>query len=252
MEYSSNKLSKMSGVSSRTLRWYDEIGLLKPKRVASSGYRVYSQNEVDRLQQILFYRELEFPLDEIKKIMSALDFDKEQSFQNHLTELRKKRERLDTLIGNVIKSIAAMKGELMINDNEKFEGFKQKLIDDNEQQYSEEIRANYGDDTVNRSNVKIKNMTKERYSEVEKLSQELNETLKAAFEQGDPSSELAQKACELHKNWLCCFWDSYSREAHIGVVQMYVDDPRFTAYYDKIVPGCAVFLRDAINIYCGD
>jgi len=67
---------------------------------------------------------------------------------------------------------------------------------------------------------------------------------------GDPSSELAQKACEIHKKWLCYFWDSYSKEAHLGVTQMYVDDPRFTEYYDKIVPGCAVFLRDAVNIYC--
>jgi len=185
-------------------------------------------------------------------LMSAPDFYKEQAFQKHLTELSKKRERLDLLINNVTKSIAAMKGVTIMNDNEKFEGFKQKLIDDNEQQYGEEVRTKYGDDTVNRSNAKIKGMTKEQYAVVEKLSEEVNEALKAAFEQGDPSNKLAQKACELHKNWLCYFWDSYSKEAHIGVAQMYVDDPRFTAYYDKIIPGCAVFLRDAINIYCGE
>ena len=252
MEYSSNKLSKMSGVSARTLRWYDEIGLLKPARVASSGYRVYGQKEVDRLQQILFYRELEFPLEEIKKIMSAPDFDRGQAFQKNLMELSKKRERLDTLIDNITKSMSAMKGAIIMSDTEKFEGFKQKLIDDNEQQYGEEIRAKYGDDTINFSNAKVKGITKEQYAEVEKLSQEVNGTLKAAFEQGDPASELAQKACELHKDWLCYFWKEYSKEAHISVAQIYVDDPRFTAYYDKIIPGCAVFLRDAINIYCGE
>lgn len=252
MEYPVNKLSKMSGISARTLRYYDEIGLLKPKRVASSGYRIYSQNEVDRLQQILFYRELDFPLDKIQKIMSVPDFDREKAFQNHLAELNKKRERLDTLIKNVTKSITAMKGETIMNDNEKFEGFKQSLINENEQKYGEEIRKKYGNDAINRSNAKVKGMTKEQYAEVERLSQEVNDMLKTAFEQGDPSSELAQKACELHKNWLCYFWSSYSKEAHIGVAQMYVDDPRFTAYYDKIALGCAVFLRDAVKIYCGE
>ena len=90
----------MSGVSARTLRYYDEIELLKPVRVASSGYRLYGQEETDMLQQILFYRELGFPLDEIKNILCTPDFDKSEAFQRHLTELRKKRERLDILISD--------------------------------------------------------------------------------------------------------------------------------------------------------
>ena len=93
-------------------------------------------------------------------------------------------------------------------------------------------------------------MTREQYNELETLTQELNNTLKAAFELGDPGSELAQKACALHKQWLCFYWDHYSKEAHKGIAQMYVDDPRFTACYDRIAPGCAVFLRDAVWIFC--
>ncbi|MCL2775986.1 MAG: TipAS antibiotic-recognition domain-containing protein [Oscillospiraceae bacterium] len=137
-----------------------------------------------------------------------------------------------------------------MSENKEFDDFKQKLIDGNEEQYGDEIRNKYGNDAVDRSDAKIKGMKKEQYAEVEKLSQEVNETLKAAFEQGDPSSELAKKACELHKRWLCCFWADYSKTAHIGVTQMYVDDVRFTKYYDKIAPGCAVFLRDAVKIFC--
>jgi len=137
-----------------------------------------------------------------------------------------------------------------MTDAEKFEGFKQKLIDDNENQYGDEIRAEYGYQAIDRSNAKIKNMTKEQYAEVERISQELNETLRAAFEQGDPQGEIARKTCELHKLWLCLFWDRYSKEAHVGVAQMYVDDSRFTAYYDKIAPGSAAFLRDAVKHYC--
>ena len=138
-----------------------------------------------------------------------------------------------------------------MTDEDKFEEFKQKFIDCNERRYGGETRAKYGDDAVERSYTKVKGMSKEQYEEVERLSEQLNVTLKAAFEQGDPSGELAQKACDLHKRWLCYFWDSYSKDAHMSLAQTYINDPRFTEYYDKIVPGCAVFLRDAINIYCG-
>jgi hypothetical protein len=131
-----------------------------------------------------------------------------------------------------------------------FDDYKSNLVNENESMYGAEIRKKYGDNAINCSNAKIKGMTKEQYAEAEKLALEVNEALKLAFEDGDPSGELAQKACELHKNWLCYFWDSYSKEAHIGVAQMYVDDPRFTAYYNKIAHGCATFLRDAVLIYC--
>jgi DNA-binding transcriptional MerR regulator len=240
----------MSGVSARTLRYYDEIGLLKPIRVASSGYRIYGQKEVDRLQQILFYRELEFPLEEIKTLLSASDFDTERAFQSHLAELNKKRERLDLLINNVTKSITAMKGETIMTDTEKFEGFKQTLINENEQKYGAEVREKYGDTAVNESNAKIKGLTQEQYDKSVQLSQELEITLKAAFETGEPAGELAQKACNLHKQWLCIMYSKYSKEYHKGLAEMYVADERFKAYYDNIVPGCAEFLRDAINIYC--
>jgi len=250
MEYTINQLAKLAGVSTRTLRYYDQCGLLPPKAVRSNRYRIYGETEVNRLQQILFYRELGVELSEIGRILAEKDFDGLSALQSHLSALREKRARLDRLIGNVQKSISAMKGEAEMTDEEKFEGFKEKLISDNEQKYGREIREKYGDEAVGRSNAKLKNMTKEQYGELEALTQELNRTLKAAFEQGDPGSELAQKACALHKRWLCFYWDHYSKEAHRGVAKMYVDDPRFTAYYDAIAPGCAVFLRDAVQIFC--
>ena len=138
-----------------------------------------------------------------------------------------------------------------MTDTEKFEGFKQKMIEDNEKKYGEEIRAKYGKDTIERSNQKVKGMTSRQYEEVTKLAGDVTETLAAAFKTGDPKGELAQKAADLHRQWLCYFWDSYSKEAHAGVAQMYVDDERFAAYYDKNQPGTAKFLRDAILIYTG-
>jgi len=242
----------MSGISARTLRHYDDINLLKPKRIATSGYRIYGCEEVDILQQILIYKELGFSLSDIKILLESPEFNRDLTFSNHLFELHKKREQLDALINNVTKSIAAMRGEIVMSDKEKFEGLKQNLIDENEEKYGEEIRAKYGNNAIDGSNAKVKGLTKEQYDEVQKLSDELNDTLKAAFEQGDPTSDLAKKACELHKKWLCYFWDSYTKEMHLGVAQMYVSDPHFSAYYDKVAHGCTVFLRDAIHVFCED
>ena len=108
MEYSVNALTKLSGVSARTLRYYDEIGLLEPARIAQSGYRMYGPQQVDKLQQILFYRELGFSLKDIKNLMDDPDFDKLRAFEDHLLALEAKRSRLDALIANVNKSSRAL------------------------------------------------------------------------------------------------------------------------------------------------
>jgi DNA-binding transcriptional MerR regulator len=211
---------------------------------------MYGQDELDTLQQILFYRELGFPLEEIKSILYSPGYDRGLAFQSHLTELNKKRERLDALINNVKKSISAMKGEITMTDNEKFVVFKQTLIDENEQKYGVEIRSKYGNVAVDASNAKLKGMTQEQYDESIRLSQAYENALKSAFEAGNPAGELAQSACDLHRQWLCLFYPDYSKEYHISLGEMYVADERFKAYYEDISPGCAEFFCDAINVYC--
>jgi DNA-binding transcriptional MerR regulator len=251
MEYTVQKLGRLAGVSTRTLRYYDEMGILKPARMNSSGYRIYGQAEVDRLQQILFYRELGVSLDSIKEIVTSPSFNGVQALRDHHEELLGRRKQLDLLIANVEKTIASHEGGLTMSDKEKFEGFKQKMIDDNEKKYGAEIRKKYGDDAVNKSNEKLKNMTQEQHDEITRLTQEVIDTLAAAFQTGDPAGGLAQKAADLHKRWLTFYWSEYSKEAHAGVAQMYVDDERFKAYYDAKQPGTAEFLRDAVLIYTG-
>lgn len=251
MEYTVQKLAQLAGVSSRTLRYYDQIGILTPARVNSSGYRIYGQKEVDRLQQILFYRELGIALETIKEIMTAPSFDAEKALKEDREQLLEKRKQLDLLITNVEKTIASTEGRMDMSDQEKFEGFKKKMIDENERKYGKEIREKYGEETVNQSNAKLMNMSQEDYEAVTKLEAEVREALAEAFATGDPAGEQAQKAAELHKRWLTYYWTEYSKEAHAGLAQMYVDDERFTAYYDKEQPGMAAFLRDAIHIYTG-
>lgn len=251
MEYTVQKLGRLAGVSTRTLRYYDEIGILKPARINSSGYRIYGQAEVDRLQQILFYRELGVGLDSIKKIVTAPSFDGAAALKEHRDKLLEKREQLDLLIANVEKTIALTEGRITMSDIEKFAGFKKKMIEDNEQKYGKEAREKYGSDAVDKSNAKLVKMTEEEYKEVTALEKQVKETLAEAFKTGNPSGELAQKAADLHKQWLTFYWSEYSKEAHAGLAQMYVDDERFKAHYDTEQPGTAEFLRDAILIYTG-
>ncbi|HEY5556106.1 MerR family transcriptional regulator [Acetobacterium sp.] len=249
MEYTVQKLAVMAGVSTRTLRYYDELDMLKPARINSSGYRIYGQVEIDQLQQILFYRELGVSLESIKEIITSPSYNAVQALKEHHEKLLEKREQLDSLILNVQKTIARTEGRITMMDQEKFEGLKKKTIDKNEAKYGKEIRKKYGYETVNQSNQKVMGMSQEQHDEVTRLATEVMETLQAAFETGDPAGELAQKTADLHRQWLCYYWDSYSKKAHAGLAQMYVDDPRFTAYYDEKKPGTAVFLRDAIQIY---
>lgn len=249
LEYTIKSLANLAGISTRTLRYYDEIGLLSPCRVNSSGYRIYGEKEVNLLQQILFYRELELPLDKIKEIITKNDFDYKSALYEHKESLLRKQEQIKILLNNVEKTISSLEGESSMSNKEKFEGFKEELIKENDKKYGKEIREKYGEDVVTESYKKVSKLSEEQWITVENLSKEINKTLKEAMETGNPSGELAQKAVELHKEWLSYF-SNYPKEAHLGLGQMYVADPRFTEYYEKNVgENAAVFLRDSIGVF---
>jgi len=251
VEYTIRKIADLAGISTRTLRYYESVGLLAPERMNSSGYRIYGQAQVDRLQIILFFRELGLSLAAIRGILESDTFDSTQALREHRSLLLERKKQLDKLIANVEKTIEVQGGSATMTDSEKFEGLSQKMIEENEAKYGKEIRSRYGNETVDQSNDKLKKMTKEDHMRLESLTRELGATLKAACEQGDPTSALAQKACELHKKWLMYYWPQYSKENHLALTEGYVCDPRFTAYYDQIAPGSAVFLRDAMRKYLG-
>ncbi len=250
MDYSVEELAQLANISARTLRYYDARGLLSPPRARGNGYRVYGAAELDRLQQILFYRELGVPLAKIGELLASPTFDAAHALEGHLMALQAKRAQLDALIGTVNRTIQTMKGKGTMTDEEKFDGFGQRLVEENEKRYGEEIRQRYGEEIVERANARVRGMSREVHARAQQLSQEVNLALKAAFEQGDPASMLAHRACELHKQWLCLYWDDYTKEKHMGVAELYVADARFAAYYDAIMPGCAAFLRDAVRVFC--
>lgn len=247
--YTIGELAKLSGVTNRTLRYYDTIGLLKPSDVTQAGYRLYGDEAVDLLQQILYYREMDLSLDEIKSVIYADDFDILQALSKHLTHLSEERQRIEQLIVNVEKTIAHQKGEISMTNSEKFEAWKQEVVKENDETYGEEIRAKYGEDEVEASNRKLLNASQEDWSSIEVLNNRLNEKLVEATKIGDTTNPLAKEVVDLHRQFLVFYWPEgkYSKEMHINMVDMYVSDDRFKAYYDQITQGAAEFLQAAVK-----
>ena len=247
MEYSIQDLSRLSGVTTRTLRWYDQIGLLKPSRVAESGYRYYGRAEVDRLQDILYYRALGVELARIKECLDDPSFDRLAALRNHLTALEAEQERLEQLIRSVKDTIGAEERNEIMNDEQKFEAFKQRAVAYNEKVYGAETRAKYGDQEVDEANAAVMNLTQAQYREWTELGREIQERLEAAVREGvSPESQEGKEITALHRRWLTITGNRYDPARHRGIAELYVMDERFTAYYDKRLPGCARFLRDAV------
>lgn len=248
MEYSIKELSALAGVSARTLRYYDEIGLLKPSRVSEAGYRFYREHEVAILQQILFYRERGFELKQIKNIIYKADFDIIKAMEEHLLELENQKNHTELLIQTVKKTLRFMKGECNMSNHEKFQAFNEKTVMENEAAYGAEVREKYGSYALEASNRKILDMSEEEWKEFQELETEILTRLEEAVKSNTaPESEEAGKIVELHKKWLCMVWNKYNVQAHKGVAIMYVADERFTAYYDRNVQGCAKLLNDAVQ-----
>lgn len=250
MEYSIRQLSELSGVSARTLRYYDQINLLKPRRISEAGYRYYGEYEVDTLQQILFYKNRGFHLSTIAEILYNKDFNRLSAMEEHLKELEYQQRNTADMIDTVKQTIAAIKGECLMADYEKFQVFKKNMITKNEEMYGKEIREAYGDEDINKSNQKMLHMTEEEYQQFRTLEEEIINKLEQAVKKGeDPQKEEGKQLAKLHKQWISMVWSSYSAQAHKGVAKMYTMDERFKKYYDRKENGCAEFLQKAIEYW---
>ena len=250
MEYSIKELAELAGISTRTLRFYEEKGLLMPERTGTGEYRVYKEAEVDVLWQILLFREMGFSLAQIEEVMKGDSFNRLEAMEEQLRNLEAEKNRINRLISTVKKNIQKEKGEIEMTDKEKFEGFKKTMIEENESKYGKEIREKYGDDTIDESNRKMMNLSKGNYEEMQKLGDEILVKLQNAVkEEEDYKSEEGKEIALLHKQWLGFTLPNYTVAIHRGLAQMYVMDERFTAYYDKEQTGCAEFLKNAIEYH---
>ena len=247
MEYSIQELSHLSGVTTRALRWYDEIGLLKPSRRADSGCRWYGPAEVDRLQDILYYRALGVELAQVKQCLDDPSFDRLAALRGHLAALEEERGRIQGLIDSVKETILTQERNEIMSDKRKFEAFKRQMVEEKERRYGAEIRKKYGDAEVDASNARMMGLSFEKYTEWERLGKEILEKLSLAVTSGaDPTGKAGEEVTALHYRWLTIMGEQYNTQSQLGLAELYVQDKRFTEYYDKACPGCAQFLRDAV------
>lgn len=248
--YPIGMLAKMAGVSMRTLRYYDQIGLLCPKR-ADSGYRVYTSVEVDRLQQILMYRELEVPVDDIKKLLRGKAHNREEILLEQRERLLNRKEKIEVLLRTVDKTLSEARGEIEMSDAEKFDGFVKEQIDKNEQAYGAEVREKYGDKVMDESNAKMGKLSKKEFEALQEQGDVIYKELAACFTSGvDPASSEAQEVVSKHFAYLGNFGDFYTKEVYLNMGEMYAGDERFVAFYDEYATGLANWFKEAIESFC--
>lgn len=249
MEYTIKKLGDLASISTRALRYYDSINLLNPSYTNSSGYRIYTSKEVDKLQQILFYKELNMPLKEISSLINSSGFNAIEALNKHSVQLTNRKSKIETLLINIDLSIQSLERNIIMNDKEKFEGFKDKTIRDNTEKYGEELNELYGHDVIKEANTKYKKLSKYEIKKQELLSQEIDILLVKAVGLNDIHNSVSRELCQKHQEWIQSYWPSYSKSAHLSLVEMYLSDERFKSYYEKRVLGGAIFLRNAMKVY---
>ncbi|WP_416149843.1 MerR family transcriptional regulator [Salipaludibacillus sp. HK11] len=239
------EVADLVGISVRTLHHYDEIGLLVPEETTLSGYRMYSKENLERLQQILFFRELGFPLKKIKKILESPTFDRLEALVLQREMLKNKREKLDQMMETIDQTIRYQKGEMTMTNEEKFKGF-----DFSNNPYEQEARERWGDETVDKYNKKMNQMSSLKQEELQDQCNAIYRKL-ALIREYSPGSNEAQA---LIGEWfhLINTFGNYSLDAFKGLGQMYVADQRFTDNIDQYGEGLAVFMSEAMTIYADD
>lgn len=239
----------MAGVSVRTLHLYDQIGLLKPAIRTEARYRYYGEPELLRLQQILFYRELDFQLQEIAEILDDPGFDVLRALEEHKRVLKQRGKRIAVLVQTIDKTITNLKQGTMLTHEELYEG----LPKEKSAAWNKEAREKYGDEAVYRSENALKKMSKQDFEQLKTQSAELWEQLRG-MKTEDPVSVTVQNNIAKHYTIIRRFWGTENMadkqaDAYKGLGQLYVDDERFTAVNDVPDPAFAIFMRDAMAYY---
>lgn len=249
MDYTINEVSKLSGVSTRTLRYYEDIGLLIPNRDPYNDYRIYTSSHLQTLQHILFYKKLNFKLKDIQTLMTDTTIDELSALHNHKKQLLIQQQQIQQIINNITRTIQEKEGAITMTDEQRFEGLKKEMINTNEQKYGAEIRQKYGDQAIDESNEHILNATQDELNNINELQQQMFDLLIIAIDKNTIDCDEAKQAVQLHKQWLTFYDSNYNSDKHKSIAQMYIYDDRFKEYYDKIQEGMAQFLHDAIQQY---
>jgi len=242
--YTVHQLANLAGVSVRTLHHYDTIGLLRPSARTAAGYRLYGEADLLRLQQILFFKELDLPLDEIRRILDDPGFDQVAALAQHRRTLELRAEQLARLLNTIDKTITKLtEGNMTMTDAELYEGFSTEQIE----RHQREVKERYDPVLVEESNRRVHAMSKEQWKNVkdegEAVTRRMAELMGRAV--GDPE---VQATVARHHAWIENFYPA-SAEMYRGLGRLYTENDEFRANYDKYGAGLADFMKAAMAYY---
>jgi DNA-binding transcriptional MerR regulator len=244
MKFTVKQIADLAGVTTRTLRYYDEIGLLIPAEKGENGYRYYDQYDLVRLQQILFFRELEVPLDDIQLIMSSPDFNLLHALEEHRISLQEKVIRLNKLIDTIDHTMATIKGEQIMTAEEYFEGF-------DETKYEAEVKQRWGNTPqYAESQKKWASYSKEQKKAIKVEGSRLTVRMVDEDPNASPDDPDVQAAIGEYYAYLNKYFYTCDVAFLRGLADMWVEDPRFAINYEEIREGGAEFVREAVHIFC--
>ena len=243
MVYTVKQLANMAGVSTRTLHYYDQIGLLTPSSYGENGYRYYQPDAVLRLQQILFFRELDFSLAEIQAIVDRPEFNQLHALETHKKALQERAARLASLIHTIDQTILYLKGKTDMSQSQLFEGFSEAK----QQEYIEQARERWGDQ-VSASVRKWNSYSQAQKDQIGREGEAIYRDLLGYIGQDPAIPEVQQIVARWHQH-IRYFYEP-TTETLRGLGQMYADDPAFATVYQRMHPDFPEFLRQAITHHC--
>jgi DNA-binding transcriptional MerR regulator len=248
--YSVKQLAGLAGVSVRTLHHYDRLKLLVPSVRTAAGYRLYGEAELLRLQQILFYKELGLPLQEIGDILDDADFNVLQALETHKATLLARRERLETLLHTIDKTISTLKGtRAMLTVEELYEGFPKEKAE----AYRQEAMDKYGKDTVLSSEQQLRQLSRPELDALKARGEDITRRLVSLMQQ-DPASAAVQEVIAEHYAHIRAWWGTGAGPcepvaAYRGLAQLYISDERYTMQNGQPNPDYAAFISRAMIHY---
>ena len=238
-----NEVAKLTGVSARTLQYYDEIGLLIPEKL-DNGYRDYSDENLDKLQKILFYRFLKFKLNDIKELLDG-DIDSLKILEQQRELILKEKEKFEIILHNIEKTIKTYKGEQKMSIEEKFNGFKKEDLN----KYEDQAIEKYGKETIEES--------KKRQSDKEDIvAEKFNSVFRSMVEYKQDGLNIEEKEVQSKVEDLYNYMNKYAFDCSIEVFSYigkgYSQNPEFKNNIDKFGEGIAEYISKAIEIFCND
>lgn len=249
--YTIGQLAKLAGVSARTLRHYEDEGLLHPSRT-DSNYRIYRERDVKRLAQIIAMRACGLPLPTIRRLFEDPNADVLASLASHLHSLLQQEKSLEEAVARTEKAIAAIERMKGMDSETAFDELKKKKLEDFEKAYGQEARRLYGEDAIDASRERMMALSRDEWDAEDLLEDSIKVQLRLAMASGDAGGAEARELARMHERWIRIHWGdaAYSRQAHLGLARAYLEDERFRAYYDGAAgPGAIEFLAAALGVY---